>query len=135
MDSTEICMSVEIRVLSSCLLYSDLCTDINQTPAGCKKESISLKKAASPWQPSPKLFCFTNISPISPIMKRCSKINRHSILQTRVRYRFQGRREKEKKKKSTASLLKAQEDWKITSLPQQVTVLSLFRVSSTGESW
>lgn len=99
MDSTEICMSVEIKVLSSCLLYSDLCTDINQTPAGCKKESISLKKAASPWQPSPKLFCFTNISPISPIMKRCSKINRHSILQTRVRYRFQGRREKEKKKK------------------------------------
>lgn len=75
MDSTEIWMYVEIRVLSSCLLYSDFCTDINQAPAACKKESISLKKAASPWQPSIKLFCFTNISPISPRMKWFSKIN------------------------------------------------------------
>lgn len=69
MGSTEIWMSVEIRVLSGPLLYSDSCVDINQAPAGCKKESISLKKAASPWQPSLKLFCFTHISPISPRMK------------------------------------------------------------------
>lgn len=75
MDNTEIRLSVEIRVLSSGLLYSDFCIDINQAPAGCKKESISLKKAASPWQPSLKLVCFTNISPISPRMKWCSRIN------------------------------------------------------------
>lgn len=113
------------------LAYSDFCIDINQAPAGCKKESISLKKEASPWQPFTKVFCFTNISLLRSVMKWCFEINRHCLLQDRVRYRFQAWKKCAASLSSPGSLLW---DWQIISHSQQIPKSSTQLILLLG-SW